>query len=73
MRKLLDCLVFNGTSTQKGQFAPTVGRETGSGGYDGQRDTFVTLHDNNATHFNSKNTLVTQTQQPAIESYDLVA
>jgi len=25
-------LIVNGTSTQKGQFVPTVGRETGSGG-----------------------------------------
>jgi hypothetical protein len=28
---LLACLVFNGTSTQEGQFMPTAGGETDSG------------------------------------------
>jgi len=51
-------LVFNGTSTQKGQFVPTVGMRKASN--EMQYLTFVTLHDNKVTHFTVKRTL-TQT------------
>jgi len=37
-RRLIDW-VLNGASTHKGQFVPTAAEGTGSGGYDGQRDT----------------------------------
>jgi len=49
--RLIDRL-FNGTSTQKGQFVPTAGKGNAQAAKDGQRDTMHNIiHDNNVTQF----------------------
>jgi len=64
--------LFNGTSTQKGQFVPTVGE---GNWLSRQRDTMHTTlrHTTTMQHNPQLNTPVTQTQQPVIQSNDLLA
>jgi len=52
--------MFNGTSTQKGQFV-LRGRKPAQSAKDGQRDNayYLTLHDNNVTQFAVKHSSYT--------------